>query len=413
VIYRKVALERLSSPEQLDQLLQVTRPRGWLALAAIGAVLVAGLTWGIWGSIPTEAQGEGILQSEGGVSEVVATGSGQVADVLVQVGQKVEKNQVVARIRQEALQRQIKDTRSKQEALLIEYREALASADAQRRLKAREIAQQRANLELSIATLDREVNLLEQRVASDKALLADGLLTKQAVLAGEQALNAKRDQVASQRLELNGLELRLLEAGRQLDQQLEARQSALRDFELQVRELDARLEEDVNVVSPQTGTVIEVLVARGDVVSPGAPVLSLEVQSKQLTAVLFVPAGTGKQVQPGMEARISPTTVKREEYGALLGTVTWVAKYPSTARDMTRKLGNEALVTRLMAEGPPVQINVELERDPATPTGYRWSSSRGPDLKISSGTLAAGGVVVRRERPIRLVIPLLREKLGV
>ena len=39
MIFRKVALERLSSPEQLDQLMQVTSPKGWLALAGLGALL--------------------------------------------------------------------------------------------------------------------------------------------------------------------------------------------------------------------------------------------------------------------------------------------------------------------------------------------------------------------------------------
>jgi HlyD family secretion protein len=66
-----------------------------------------------------------------------------------------------------------------------------------------------------------------------------------------------------------------------------------------------------------------------------------------------------------------------------------------------------------MQQGPPIQVNVALSRDPATPTGYRWSSSRGPSLEISSGTLAAGNIVVRRERPVSLLLPTLREKLGV
>ena len=83
---------------------------------------------------------------------------------------------------------------------------------------------------------------------------------------------------------------------------------------------------------------------------------------------------------------------------------------PST---MTRLIGNEALVTKLMKEGPPIQVIVALERDPKTPTGYRWSSSRGPNLKISSGTLATGSIVVKEDRPVSLVIPTVREKLGV
>ena len=33
-LFRKVALERLSSPEQLDQMMTVTSLRGWIALAA-------------------------------------------------------------------------------------------------------------------------------------------------------------------------------------------------------------------------------------------------------------------------------------------------------------------------------------------------------------------------------------------
>jgi hypothetical protein len=34
-------------------------------------------------------------------------------------------------------------------------------------------------------------------------------------------------------------------------------------------------------------------------------------------------------------------------------------------------------------------------------------------VKISSGTLAQGDVIVRADRPIRLVIPTIREKLGL
>ena len=66
-IFRKVSLERLSSPEQLDQMVQVTDPRGWIALTGLGALLLAAIGWGIWGSIPTEAEGTGILLRQGGV----------------------------------------------------------------------------------------------------------------------------------------------------------------------------------------------------------------------------------------------------------------------------------------------------------------------------------------------------------
>jgi len=412
-VFRKVSLERLSSPEQLDQMVQVTDPKGWLALAGLGALLLATVGWGIWGSIPTEAEGTGILLRQGGISDLVTAASGQVQEVLVRVGDVIEKGQPVARIQQDALLRQIADDRSKLALLRSQYGEAARVSGQQKELRARDLAQQRANLQRTIEALEKDVSLLRERLDAQQGLLNDGLITRETFLSTQQSLNAKRDQLAQARLDLNGQDLKRIEADQQLDQQLETRQTAIKDLELEIKELEAKLGENVNVLSPYSGRVLEVLANRGDVVNPGTAILSVEVLSENLQAVLFVPATAGKKVQKGMEVRISPSTVKREEYGSLLGKVTWVAEFPSTSRGMIRLLGNEALVAKLMEQGPPIQVNVELERDPSTPTGYRWSSSRGPSLKISSGTLASGDVVVQEDPPFRLVIPKVREATGL
>lgn len=413
MIFRKVALERLSSPEQLDQLMEVTSPKGWLALMALGSLLVAALAWGVFGSIPTETSGEGILIRQGGVSNVVSAESGQVEEILVSVGDVIEKGQVVARVRQEELLRQIQDTRDKLADVRSEYQELLRYAGEQGRLRGRELEQQRANLQQSIRAYQREVELAQERVAAEQDLLKDGLITKQTLVTSEQRLNTAQDQLAAARLELNGLELKRLESAQQVDQQIQTREAAIRDLELELRERQARLEETARVVAPRAGRVLELLFDRGDVVSPGTAILNLEVISEELMAVLFVPASAGKRVQTGMTVRVSPSTVKREEYGSMIGKVVWVAEFPSSQRGMTRLLGNEVLVTRLLEEGPPIQVNVALQRDPATPTGYRWSSSTGPNVKISSGTLASGSIVVREERPISFLIPGIRERLGI
>lgn len=412
MIFRKVALERLSSPEQLDQLLQVTDPKGWLALGALGALLLTSIGWGVFGSIPTEARGEGILLRRGGVSSLVAAENGQVEEILVAVGDVIAKGQVVARIRQEEMLRQIQDTRDKLADARAEYRDLVRYAGEQRQLRDRDLAQQRANLQQTVQALSRQVELTRERITSERELLKDGLITKQALLASEQALNTTQDQLASARLELNGLELKRIEAEQQVDLQVRSQEAQIRDLEIELRERQAKLGEAARVISQHAGRVLELLVDRGDVVSPGTPLLNLEVVSDDLMAVLFVPATAGKRVQPGMTVRLSPSTVKREEFGAILGRVTWAAEYPSTSRGMVRLLGNEALAQKLMQEGPPIQVNVALEKDPSTPSGFRWSSSRGPSLRITSGTLATGDVVVRQEAPINLVIPKVREKLG-
>ncbi len=60
-IFRKESLERLSSPEQLDQLMQVVSPRSWLPLATLGCLVGLALLWSILGRIPITASGQGIL----------------------------------------------------------------------------------------------------------------------------------------------------------------------------------------------------------------------------------------------------------------------------------------------------------------------------------------------------------------
>lgn len=60
-IFRKVALDKMSSPEQLDRLPAVSSTRAWLALAAVAVLLAVFIGWGFWGSIPVKVSGQGIF----------------------------------------------------------------------------------------------------------------------------------------------------------------------------------------------------------------------------------------------------------------------------------------------------------------------------------------------------------------
>lgn len=96
-LFRKEAIERLSSPEQLDQLMKVTSSRSWLALLAISLLIGAAAVWGWLGRIPTTVTGEGILL-KGGINNISATAAGQLDDIYVNVGEIIEKGQVVTRV---------------------------------------------------------------------------------------------------------------------------------------------------------------------------------------------------------------------------------------------------------------------------------------------------------------------------
>jgi hypothetical protein len=97
-IYRQEALERMGSPEQLDQLMAVTGPRGWIALAGVGLVLLVAVLWSVLGQVATTVEGHGTLVRLGGVKPVPAPVTGEVAAVLVRVGQDVQQGAEVLRL---------------------------------------------------------------------------------------------------------------------------------------------------------------------------------------------------------------------------------------------------------------------------------------------------------------------------
>lgn len=95
-IFRQVALDNLATPEELDKLLRVTDPRGWLALAAIIVLLGAALIWGIFGSIPDVLQAPGVLTRPGGLQSIQVDEAGQLSGLQIKDGSEVKEGQVVA-----------------------------------------------------------------------------------------------------------------------------------------------------------------------------------------------------------------------------------------------------------------------------------------------------------------------------
>jgi len=70
-VFRKSALERLSSPKQLDDYLRVNQPRGWLVMLGVLAMLAAGGVWAFLGSIPETASVKGIAYAPEGSAPTV------------------------------------------------------------------------------------------------------------------------------------------------------------------------------------------------------------------------------------------------------------------------------------------------------------------------------------------------------
>jgi HlyD family secretion protein len=381
-VFRKVSLERLSSPEQLDQVMQVTNPRGWLSLGAIGALLAMAIGWGIFGSLSEKVAGGGILLKSGGVFEVVSPGDGRVTDVSVSVGDSVTEGQVVAWIAQPELSARLQEARTRLAAMPDE----------------------------------QALGWLSERVASQEKLVEQGLVTRAALLQTRQQYEQVREKIRSARSQLAQLDVQSLATSNDRGRQVSGSRREIELAELEVNKMENDLRRASRVVSPYTGRILEVMTEQGKMVGRGEPVLTLDLTGsavKNLVAVVYVPSVHGKRIRPGMEIQIAPSTVRQEEFGMMLGKVTFVSNFPATPRGMALTLKNEQLVQGLSGGGAPYEVHADLIVDPATVSRYRWSSSEGPPVEIQSGTLASGLVTVDRQRPLAAVLPLLRRWSGM
>jgi len=58
-LFRPRALERYSSPDNLDQLMHVVGAKDWIPLATIAGLFVVFSVWCVFGSVPTAVTGRG------------------------------------------------------------------------------------------------------------------------------------------------------------------------------------------------------------------------------------------------------------------------------------------------------------------------------------------------------------------
>ena len=264
-LFRDEAVDKMLSPDELDRLMRVVDPRGWLALVGLLALVVPAALWALLGTIPDERSADdGILLHRDALHAVVSQTSGLVTDVEVETGDTVTAGQVLIHLRTE-----------------------------------------------------------------------DGA--------------------------------------------------------------------EAEVVTLFGGEVVDVPVGKGMLVDRGEQVAVVEQGDEPLQAVFFVPAEDGKQLRPGMQVHVAPSTSKTEEFGYLQGVVLSVSQLPVTQGDMLKLLQYQSLVDTLRVGTNQLQVSVGLQEDPTTPSGFRWSSSRGPQAPLVHGTPATATFVLGTQHPVDLV----------
>jgi HlyD family secretion protein len=414
-LFRKVALERLSSPEQLDTLMRVITPKAWLALAPLLGLIVLALIWGWFGSIPTKVAGKCILINPTGLADIASNASGRITAVTVRVGDVVKAGQQVALVAQPELLDRIEKAEQRLRELQAQSRVVRAFSSQGVALGAEALAQQRRNLESRLRVVEEQARVAGEREQTQGRLLEQGLITKQTLLQTQQERANLLLDAENVRNQVKELSLKKLEGDKLSRSEVATIENQVNEAQRALDSLRESKKLTTSLTSPFDGRVVEIKAGTGTLVAQGSSVLNVELtdgSGGRLQAVIYVNAAEGKRVAPRMEAQIVPTTIKREEHGFLHGVVDYVADYPSTTQSMMLLLQNENLVRDLAGSAPPIAIRAALQRVDNF-SGYQWSSAAGAPVKIASGTLCHAEIVVQTQRPLSLVIPIFRKSFGV
>lgn len=413
-IFRDAAIERLSNPEQLDHVVGVTRPFDWMAAAALALGLAVLLAWSVLGRIPTRVSGDGILLSSGGrLVDAVSAVSGRLASLDVGIGDEVRRDQVIARVAQTETEQRLQQARDVLREREREHAELTGAISREIDAKLPNYAAQEAGLANVIAAAERRTAYLTDEVAKLEPAAANGTVTRRYLEDRRVELNNARERITDAKNDILKLNAQRLDLQSQRERDRLQSEFKVNDARRTVEQIAADLERGSRIVSPADGRVVEVKVSGGAVLTTGTPIVEIETAGQVLEATVYMPPDRGKNIRPGMEVRVEPTTVKREEYGAIVGRVVTVSDFPVTPQGMLADLHNDALVKRFSQDGTPYAAKVTLERDPSTASGYRWTSGKGPPILLSSGTLTRAEVTTREQPPIDLVIPLMKRLSGI
>ncbi|UKO95888.1 NHLP bacteriocin system secretion protein [Nostoc sp. UHCC 0870] len=474
-LFRQESVERLSSPERLDQLMQVVSPRSWLPLVALASLVGVAIIWSIYGRVPITIEGRGVLIYPRKVVPLQSKNSGQLMTLNFQVGDVIQKGQVLATIDQADLRQQLQQQRAK--LVQLESQDQAANSIFNQRLKQDEQStqQQRQYLQQRIRELQtltpilktRDNSSLEQQRKSLKQNLQrfqtlspvfrrrmeirQQLFRQEGVFSADEALQAEQEYlenlqnisdietqlkaldvteaqkqkeysenistISDLQAQLKKLDSELTSQAQQDLENTNVRKKEMQEVKREIARLQLQLGDNSKIISQYNGRVLETTVASGQVINVGTRLANIEVEnpSSKLVGLAYFSVAEGKKIQSGMTIQITPETVKRERFGGIVGKVTNISNFPITKEAAANEVGNSEVVEGLVSQKQEglIQIFSDIEQDSQTFSGYKWSSSKGPQMKISSGTTTVVRVQVEERAPITFVLPILRSFSGI
>jgi len=370
-LFRQSALDALSTPEQLDRPLPLISGSNWALLLALLGFAGVIVVWSVVGRIPIRLGGRGVLITPNALKLVQSEVAGRVTSLHQQVGRCVAQGSLLVSLTSESLENERKKTAQQLQEL-----------------------QQQDKQESGMQNLELLSN--RQDLARILPYRSSGAIAEQTFVDKELAIKRLQTQIET-------------DANRRRQQIMER--------QLELQRLDAEIRRSRDVVAPTAGCINDFRVQLGSVVQPGQALVELNTNpsGSSLVSLAFFPAKDAKRIKVGQSVQVTPNTTNAQRHGAIPGTVVSVQALPVSDEALLNRLGSSSLVKSLTAEsqGPLLEVQTRLQRNPNNVSGYDWGGGAGPQLRLTSGTPTEVRVLVEQRQPIGYLVPILRDLSGI
>jgi len=160
------------------------------------------------------------------------------------------------------------------------------------------------------------------------------------------------------------------------------------------------------ITATRSGTITKI-VEMNSTVSPGTQVAINIINdessgSKEILA--YVPYSIAVNFKVGMQAQVTPSNLKREEYGYMVGTITRIGSSTITMDSIRAAMGTEKYVSALGLTGTEVEVRIRINADSSSKNGFEWSNKKGATAEVSTGTVCNIQVITKSKKPIEMFL---------
>ena len=163
------------------------------------------------------------------------------------------------------------------------------------------------------------------------------------------------------------------------------------------------VKDTMTIVASHNGVVLNTPM-EGDEVNAQEPVIWLlpdDTETNGREILCYVTFDNLRKLKPGQQVQVTPADLQRENWGYAYGEIVGIEQYPTTKREITKRLKLDPLAA-FIADGQAVyEVRVVLAENGGD---LVWSREKSKGLKIGTGTLCNVQIITAREHVWRVLI---------